>query len=71
LVLAGLRVDKGDEKLGIVAFYGGALSERVGGRSSQNIASDVGGGSLLDDDRPVVKGTWARGSIRKGQRGGS
>jgi hypothetical protein len=38
---------------------------------SQDSAPLLGGRSVHDDDRPVVKGTWARGSIRKRQRGGS
>jgi hypothetical protein len=38
---------------------------------SQDSAPLLGGRSLRDDDRPVVEGTWARGSARKGQRGGS
>jgi hypothetical protein len=39
-----------------------SLRAGAGGRSSQNIASDVGGGSVHNDDGPVVERTWARGS---------
>ena len=48
-----------------------SLRSRTGGGGSQDSAPLLGGGSLHDDDRPVVKGTWARGSARKGQGGGS
>ena len=42
----------------------------TGGRSSQNLASHLGGGSVYDDDGPVVEGARARGSTGKGQRRG-
>ena len=37
---------------------------------SQDSAPLLGGGSLHDDDRPVVEGTRTRGSTGKGQRRG-
>jgi len=43
LVLAGFGVDKEGENLSTVPIGWGPLPEGVGGRSSQNIASDVGG----------------------------
>ena len=42
----------------------------TGGRSSQNLASHLGGGSVCDDDGSVVAGARARGSTGKGQRRG-
>ena len=48
-----------------------SLRSGTGGGGSQDSAPLLGGGSLHDDDGPVVKGARARGSARKGQRGGS
>jgi hypothetical protein len=47
-----------------------SLRSRTGGGGSQDSAPLLGGGSLHDDDRPVVEGAWGRGSTRKGKRGG-
>ena len=59
--MAGFGVDKEGEKLVMVNFYGGALSEGVGGGGSHDFASHVGGGSVYDDDGPVVEGAGVRG----------
>ena len=47
-----------------------SLRSGTGGGGSQDSAPLLGGGSLHDDDRPVVEGARARGSTRKGQRRG-
>jgi hypothetical protein len=46
------------------------LRSGAGGRAPQDLASHMGGGSLYDDDRPVVERARTRGSTRKGQRRG-
>ena len=47
-----------------------SLRSRTGGGGSQDSAPLLGGGSVYDDDRPVVEGARARGSTGKGQRRG-
>jgi hypothetical protein len=48
----------------LVSTYLGCLPlfKRAGGGCSQNIVSDMGGGSVYDDDGPVVAGSWVGGS---------
>lgn len=47
-----------------------SLWSRTGGRSSQDLASHMGGGSVYDDDGSVVAWAGVGGSARKGQRRG-
>jgi hypothetical protein len=71
LAFGFMPLERSDESFLSHFWVFASLRSRTGGGGSQDSAPLLGGGSLHDDDRPVVEGAGARGSIRKGQRGGS
>ena len=70
LAFGFMPLERADESFLRHFWAPASLWSGTGGRSSQDLASHLGGGSVYDDDGPVVERARARGSTRKGQRRG-
>jgi hypothetical protein len=70
LAFGFMPLERTDESFLRYLWVPASLWPGAGGRGPQDLASHMGGGSVYDDDGPVVEGAWARGSTRKGQRRG-
>jgi hypothetical protein len=69
LAFGFMPLERTDETFHGYILVPASLRSWAGGGGSENIDSYMGGGSVYDDDRPVVEGAWARGSTRKGKMG--
>ena len=65
-----MPLERADESFLRYFWVPASFRSGTGGRSPQDLASDMGGGPEYDDDGSVVERARARGSTRKGQRRG-
>jgi hypothetical protein len=61
LAFGFMPLERTDESFLRYLWVPASLWSGAGGRSSQDLASHLGRGSVYDDDGPVVEGAWARG----------